>query len=224
MTHRASGAASRAAAALLAVVALAVAAPAPAAADDPAVLGSVAISPTTGSVDSSPMLGSATTSAPCPTGHGSNALLRVGPPAGPYSNIVKPATAGGYDRQPVTLAADRSMTAGLGRAPADGPYRIVVQCSGTAVGRHPGRFETAIVVSGNTWQVAGAGGTRMPWWPLAALLVVAVAGAVALLLRRTRRSATRPTQPSSRGPAGSRAATAPAKPRAAAGRPRGGSA
>ncbi|WP_422772798.1 hypothetical protein ACN28C_07345 [Plantactinospora sp. WMMC1484] len=123
-------------------------------------LGALTVTPTSGTVDGSPMLASATTSTPCPAGYGAAALLRVGPPGGPYSNIARPAGAGGYDRAPVTMNPNRSMAMSQGRPPADGEYRIVVECVSETRGTHPGRFEAPIVVRGNTWRLGGGTGDQ----------------------------------------------------------------
>ncbi|MEN3609113.1 hypothetical protein AAH979_06135 [Plantactinospora sp. ZYX-F-223] len=128
-----------------------------------AVLGTLTITPTSGSVGGNPMLVSATTSAPCPAGYGSAALLRVGPAGGPYSNIARPGGAGGYDRTPITMHPNRSMATSQGRPPGDGEYAIVVECVSDTLGTHPDRFESRIVVSGDTWRVRnGTGGRAAP--------------------------------------------------------------
>lgn len=191
MIHRVTATAGRLTIALIAAVAFTAGHAAPAVADDDAVLGSVTVTPTGGSVDGTPMLRSAVTTGACPAGYGANVLLRVGPPGGPYNNIVRPSSAGAYDRQPVTLSADRSMTAALGRAPADGDHRLVVECSGAGIGRHPSRFETRIVVSGDRWRVAPDGGSAIApgWWLLGA---VAVLAGVTTGLRLLRRGARQP--------------------------------
>jgi hypothetical protein len=127
-----------------------------------AALGTVAITPTSGAVDGNPMLNSATTSTPCPAGYGAGALLRVGPVGGPYSNIARPVTTGNYDKAPVTMNPNRSMTDSQGQQPGDGEYVIVVECISDTLGPHGNRFETPIVVSGNTWRVKGAAGAPAP--------------------------------------------------------------
>ncbi|GGR87267.1 hypothetical protein GCM10010169_34390 [Micromonospora fulviviridis] len=65
-------------------------------------LGGFRLSATNGTVDASPIFTSASTSAPCPAGFGRNAQLREGPPGGPYSNLARPMTDGGYDQRAVT--------------------------------------------------------------------------------------------------------------------------
>lgn len=127
--------------------------PATATALRPTSLGTLTLQPTSGAVDANPMLASATTSAPCPAGYGAGALLRVGRPGGPYSNIVRPGTAGNYDQEPFTMNSNRSMATSQGGRPTDGEYRIVVQCVSGTRGPYSERFETAIVVSGATWRV-----------------------------------------------------------------------
>ncbi|GAA3729744.1 hypothetical protein GCM10022225_09100 [Plantactinospora mayteni] len=149
---------------LLPAVLLAVAglsAPPPGAAAVPArrgaALGTLTITPTGGTVGGNPMLVSATTSAPCPARYGSAALLRVGPVGGPYSNIARPGGAGGYDTAPVTMNPNRSMVMSQGRPPGDGEYVIVVECVSDTLGTHPDRFESRIVVSGDSWRVRSGG-------------------------------------------------------------------
>ncbi|MFY1673779.1 hypothetical protein ACN27G_28130 [Plantactinospora sp. WMMB334] len=155
LTYR--GAALLLSTAMVAVAGLSVPAPGAraASAGRSAALGALTVTPTSGTVDGSPMLTSATTSTPCPAGYGAAALLRVGPPGGPYSNIARPAGAGGYDRAPVTMNPNRSMATSQGRPPADGEYLIVVECVGETRGTHPERFEAPIVVRGNTWRLGG---------------------------------------------------------------------
>ncbi|MFD0969084.1 hypothetical protein, partial [Plantactinospora endophytica] len=118
-----------------------------------AALGTLTVTPSSGTVDGNPMLASATTSAPCPARYGSAALLRVGPVGGPYSNIARPGGAGGYDTAPVTMNPNRSMAMSQGRPPVDGEYAIVVECVSDTLGTHPDRFEFRIVVTGGTWRV-----------------------------------------------------------------------
>ncbi|MGI5149514.1 hypothetical protein ACQEVC_24750 [Plantactinospora sp. CA-294935] len=128
-----------------------------------AALGTLTVTPTSGTVGGNPMLVSATTSAPCPARYGSAVLLRVGPAGGPYSNIARPGGAGGYDTAPVTMRPNRSMTMSQGRPPGDGEYVIVVECVSDTLGTHPDRFESRIVVSGDTWRVtSGAAGQAAP--------------------------------------------------------------
>ncbi|MEU3452529.1 hypothetical protein ABZ671_02825 [Micromonospora sp. NPDC006766] len=124
-------------------------------------LGTVAISARSGDVTSNPIFTKATTSTPCPVGYGENALLRVGPPNGPFTNLAKPLTDGGYDTAKVTFLPNRSYQAALGSNPADGVWWIVVECFSSTAGRHPERFVTPITVSGRSWRV-GASGQGQP--------------------------------------------------------------
>lgn len=75
--------------AVSASVLVGVAAPAQAAS-----LGEVVLSQVEGSVTDTPIFASAT-SAPCPTGYGENAALRVGQPGGPYANLAPSLVAAG---------------------------------------------------------------------------------------------------------------------------------
>ncbi|MET7949694.1 hypothetical protein [Micromonospora sp. NPDC005324] len=129
--------------------------PAPAQA---APLGGVRLSATSGTVDAGPVFASATASAPCPTGFGRNAQLRVGPPGGPYSNLARPLTAGGYDRTAVTAQPNRSFATALGGAPVDGEWWVVVECVSETQGVHPDRFVTPITVSGRQWRAGRPAG------------------------------------------------------------------
>ncbi|OKI73887.1 hypothetical protein [Micromonospora sp. CB01531] len=138
-------------------------------------LGGVQISATSGSVDAAPVFASATTSAPCPAGFGRNAQLRVGPPGGPYSNLARPLTAGGYDRQPVTATPNRSFATALGGAPVDGEWWVVVECVSETQGVHPERFITPITVSGRQWR-AGRPAGAPPATPRAAGAPLVVPG------------------------------------------------
>jgi hypothetical protein len=188
-----SAAATQRFAAVLCLAAAGFAAPAPASAADPPPLGTLTVVPGRGTVDAQPMLTSATTSSACPTGYAQNAQLRVGRPGGPYSNVVAPGRAGGYDRAAFTMGADRSMSTALGGAVADGPYLLVVECSGTGAGRHPSRFQARLDVTAGTWQVAAPGdrdGSRAWWWAAALVAVAAAAGVT--VRRRSGTAAGRP--------------------------------
>ncbi|MGI5524987.1 hypothetical protein ACQEUX_29190 [Micromonospora sp. CA-259024] len=121
-------------------------------------LGGVQLSVTSGTVDATPVFASATASAPCPTGFGRNAQLRVGPPGGPYSNLARPLTAGGYDRQAAAAQPNRSFATALGGAPVDGEWWVVVECVSETQGVHPDRFVTPITVSGRQWRVGRPAG------------------------------------------------------------------
>lgn len=134
----------------LAVTALPVAVPAAAAA---APLGGVKLSQSSGTVDANPIFVTATAAKPCPTGYGRDAQVRIGPPGGPYSNVAKPLTAGGYDKKAVSVKPNRSFARALAGAPASGEWWVVVECYSETVGMHPDRFVTPITVTGRTWKV-----------------------------------------------------------------------
>ncbi|SBT53907.1 Ig-like domain repeat protein [Micromonospora narathiwatensis] len=136
--------AALAAGALVAVASPALAAP----------LGTVNLSKTSGLVTDNPMFGTATTSAPCPATYGEEAALRIGPAeTGPFTNLTPSLGGGGYDQAPVVANPNRSFQTALGSAPANGRWWIVVECFSLLNGRHPDRFVTEIVVSGNQWKV-----------------------------------------------------------------------
>ncbi|WP_203713651.1 hypothetical protein [Asanoa siamensis] len=133
-----------AAAGALAVPALVL--PAPAAA---APLGQVRLSQSSGSVDDNPIFATAEASGPCPTGFGADTMIRIGPVGGPYANVVKPLTAGGYDRKAPSGKPNRSFSMALGNVkPADGEWQVVVECYSITDGMHPERFVTPVTVSG----------------------------------------------------------------------------
>ncbi|MGN9911044.1 hypothetical protein ACTMTJ_26150 [Phytohabitans sp. LJ34] len=143
--------ASLAALSAIAVAALAaIAFPAPAGA---APLGSVKLSKSTGTVDQNPIFGSASASRPCPTGYGSDAMVRIGPPGGPYSNVAKPVTDGGYDKKAVSVKPNRSFTTALAGAPKSGEWWVVVECYSETLGMHQERFITPITVNGRRWKL-----------------------------------------------------------------------
>ena len=119
-------------------------------------LGTIALNPTSGTVDANPMLVGGTSSAKCPAEYGQNAVLRVGPIGGPYNNLNRIGSDGNYDQAPFTLATNRSMTAALGAPPANGDYEIVIECSGVILGTHPDKFVTVITVNGSNWAVKGS--------------------------------------------------------------------
>jgi hypothetical protein len=135
--------------ALTAGASLALVAVGPAAAAD---LGTVTLSATSGSVGATPIFTSASTDKPCPSGFGADAQLRVGPPGGPYSNLARPLSAGGYDRAKVTARPNRSFSTALGGAPVDGEWWVVVECISVTAGVHTERFVTPITVSGSRWR------------------------------------------------------------------------
>jgi Bacterial Ig-like domain (group 3) len=134
------------AAVLSAGVLVAVASPAQAAS-----LGTITISETSGTVDANPMFVSGTSAAPCPTGFGENAGLRVGPVGGPYQNLARALGGGGFDQAPVTIQPNRSLATALGATPAAGNYLIIIECFSLTAGRHPDEFQLPITVTGNTW-------------------------------------------------------------------------
>ncbi|MFF5172687.1 hypothetical protein ACFY3U_08645 [Micromonospora sp. NPDC000089] len=145
---------------LVASAALVLAGPAaPASAAD---LGTLTVTPTTGPVgsgvaDATPMLTAVTTSAACPTGYGTNAVAKVGPVGGPYSNLDRIGSDNNYDAGPFTLGSNRSMAKALGAVPRNGDYEVVVQCSGEILGDNPGYFRVGITVAAGTWTVRAGG-------------------------------------------------------------------
>ncbi|GIG61222.1 hypothetical protein Lfu02_55940 [Longispora fulva] len=148
----ARGAALVSATVLASAAALALAAPAQA-----APLGTLTLSQTSGDVNDAVMFTGATTSAACPTGYGTNATLKVGKVGGPYNNLQKVQSAGGYDTAPFTIGANRSFTTSNGgTAPAAGDYTVVVVCTSETQGDHPDLFMTDIKVVGTTWSVKTA--------------------------------------------------------------------
>ncbi|GIF51168.1 Ig-like domain-containing protein [Asanoa ferruginea] len=117
-------------------------------------LGAVTLSQQDGLVDQTPMFASAVSARPCPTGFGENAALRVGPPAGPYSNLAVSLGGGDFDLAPVTVNANRSFQTALGGVkPADGQWVVIIECYSLTEGRHPDEFRTPIIVCGNAWAV-----------------------------------------------------------------------
>ncbi|WP_116068802.1 hypothetical protein [Asanoa ferruginea] len=151
----------RVVAAAVALAATPLVLPAPAVA---APLGQVTLAKSAGSVDDNPIFASATASAPCPTGFGADAMVRIGPVGGPYANVAKPLTAGGYDKKAVSVKPNRSFTMALGNVrPTDGEWQVVVECYSITDGMHPERFVTPITVSGGRWRSgrpAGASPTQ----------------------------------------------------------------
>ncbi|MGW4464662.1 Ig-like domain-containing protein [Micromonospora sp. NPDC004704] len=150
----------RAAAALstAAIVTLALAGFAgPAQAESP-ILGTIALSPASGSVTDNPFVTGAVASAACPTGYGDNVSLRVGAVGGPYNLLARISSDSGYDQAPVTLAANRSLATALG-TPADGTYEVTITCSGGETGTYPKNFSTLVSVTGGNWAVKSAAAT-----------------------------------------------------------------
>lgn len=124
-------------------------------------LGTVRLSQASGTIDATPIFARATASRPCPAGYGRNALVRVGRPGGPYTNLARPLSAGGYDRAAVTAQPNRSFATALGGVPpGDGVWLVVVECYSETLGQHPERFTTAISVSGRSWRLAPATAAR----------------------------------------------------------------
>lgn len=147
---------ARAAALLVALTAaagglVAVASPARAAS-----LGAITLSQTSGDVAQSPMFASGRTAAACPAGYGVNAQLRIGRPIGPFNNLSRSLSAGGYDTAPVDVVPDRSFTGALGAPPEDGEWWIVLQCFSLTQGQHPDSFVTPVFVTGSTWTAEAA--------------------------------------------------------------------
>ncbi|WP_412539224.1 hypothetical protein R8Z50_25690 [Longispora sp. K20-0274] len=123
-------------------------------------LGTLTLTPATGSVDD--VFAGAATSAACPAGYGANAAYKVGKvgqvdgTGNPVrNNLAKVASAEGYDRAPFALAADRSLKKAMGGQPVvDGAYEVFVICVGETSGDHPDVFVTPITVAGGVWKVA----------------------------------------------------------------------
>ncbi|MGY0232984.1 hypothetical protein [Longispora urticae] len=131
---------------------------APAGPAQAAPLGTLAITPATGSVDA--VFAGVRTSAACPAGYGTNAAIKVGKAGGPYNNLHKVGSAGGYDRAPFTLDANRSLRAA--QAGEDGEYQVVVLCTSESQGDHPDLFVAGITVTGGTWKSTGGGAPGGP--------------------------------------------------------------
>lgn len=128
--------------------------------DQTVFLGTVRLDPASGSVDTDPIFAAGVTSAACPAGYGSDALLRIGRPGGPYTNLARPLTAGDYDRGAVTATPNRSFTTALGgTAPQAGEWWVVAECFSQTQGQHPGRFVTSVTVAGSGWRLSPGGGT-----------------------------------------------------------------
>ncbi|MEU8259060.1 Ig-like domain-containing protein [Micromonospora sp. NPDC048999] len=143
-------------------------------------LGTLTITPTSGSVgsgvdDATPMFTSATTSAACPTNYGTNAVAKVGPVGGPYNNLNKIGSDNNYDAGAFSLGTNRSMARALGAVPANGNFEIVIQCSGEILGDHKDYFRAPITVSNGIWKLAGAVTAE----PTTTALTVAPAGTAA---------------------------------------------
>ncbi|WP_329106420.1 Ig-like domain-containing protein [Micromonospora sp. NBC_01699] len=121
-------------------------------------LGAVTLSEQTGDVNTTPMFATARTATPCPTGFGETTNLRLGRPGGPYANLARALSAGGWDQNPLEFAADRSLTRAVaGIEPAttvgDGEWWVIVDCYSLTAGRSADQFQTSIFVCGDTWKV-----------------------------------------------------------------------
>lgn len=170
-------------------------------------LGTVTIGQQSGAVTDTPMFATANTSGACPSGFGANALIRIGRPDGPFTNLARPMTAGGYDRVPVVAGPDRSFESALGRRPDDGTWLIVVECFSQDAGRFAERFATPVTVTGTAWRVGGPGPAAAGSDPVAgsdgmaveiliggAVVLAALAvGGVLLAGRRLRKAPPSPT-------------------------------
>jgi hypothetical protein len=125
-------------------------------------LGEVELSQSSGLVTDTPIFALAKT-APCPTGYGENAALRVGRPGGPYSNLGAALGGGGLDNPnggnpnmiggKINFNPNRSFQTAIGGTPGAGEWWIIMECFSLTEGRHNDEFRTSIVVSGNSWRV-----------------------------------------------------------------------
>ncbi|MGI5149513.1 hypothetical protein ACQEVC_24745 [Plantactinospora sp. CA-294935] len=134
-------------------------------------LGTLTIDPSSGNVTDgsaqSPAF-TARTSAGCPAGWGAQAQIRVSPAGQPGrpegGNLDRIASATGYDAGPFTLGTNRSIARALDPtpddgnhpAPADGDYRITIECLTELAEPHEHWFQTVVTISGSTWQVTQA--------------------------------------------------------------------
>jgi cell division septation protein DedD len=120
-------------------------------------VGTITLKPTSGSVTDTPMLTSATTSAACPAGFGAQAGIKISPQSDatpPQSGYLdRPASAGGYDRGTFALGTTRSIADALASTPANGDYRITIECFNDLGAPAEHWFQTAITITGTTWQV-----------------------------------------------------------------------
>ncbi|MEN3609114.1 hypothetical protein AAH979_06140 [Plantactinospora sp. ZYX-F-223] len=134
-------------------------------------LGTLTIDPTSGNVtDGSAQAPAFTarTSAGCPAGWGAQAQIRISPadqsgsPTG--GNLDRIASATGYDAGPFTLGTNRSISRALDPtpddgnhpAPADGDYRITIECLTELAEPHEHWFQAVVTISGSTWSVKQA--------------------------------------------------------------------
>lgn len=156
---------TRARARLAALSALAVAALSAVAFPEPASaapLGTIKLSESSGTVDKTPIFGTATAAKPCPAGYGADALVRIGPPGGPYQNVATPLRDGGYDKKPVSVKPNRSFARAIGGTPANGEWWVVVECWSLTKGQHAQQFITPLTVTGKSWKVGQpAGGASL---------------------------------------------------------------
>ncbi|MEV0570135.1 hypothetical protein [Dactylosporangium sp. NPDC050588] len=122
-------------------------------------LGSITVTPATGSVDTDPMFATATASATCPANYGTNAGLRIARAGtSQFANLTRVGDDADYDAVPPTLRPNRSMRAAFGTTPiTDGDYTLVIVCTGESAGDHPDVFSTTIRVAGTTWTAGGGG-------------------------------------------------------------------
>jgi hypothetical protein len=151
--HKAAG---RPARALATVAMLAGVLVYPPLAADAAVLGTLTLAPSSGSVYSNSPALTVTTDKPCPAGFSTNATLKAGRD-GVYSNLRAPGSDGRYDTAPITLTANRPpgrpLTGSESGPVRDGDYEIIVICSGQTQGNQPDVFSTTISVAGDAWRV-----------------------------------------------------------------------
>lgn len=140
-------------------------------------LGTLAVTPTAGTISAKPAFTAARTSAGCPQTYGQNVKLKAGPVGGPYTNLAVTGSAGNYSDGPFSVAPDRELTRALTATPADGDYQIVVECLGVTTGQHPDRFVTTITVTGQNWTVKGSA-PPVPVTPTTTTLAVSPAGPV----------------------------------------------
>ncbi|MFF5233142.1 hypothetical protein [Dactylosporangium sp. NPDC000521] len=122
-------------------------------------LGTITVTPASGSVDTDPMFTSATASAACPATYGTNAGLRIARAGtSQFANLTRVGDDGNYDAVPPTLKPNRSMRAAFGTTPiTDGDYTLVIVCTGESAGDHPDVFSTTIRVTGTAWTASGGG-------------------------------------------------------------------
>ncbi|GIG66411.1 hypothetical protein [Phytomonospora endophytica] len=132
-------------------------------------LGTIVLSPTTGSVGAdtptTAMVDSATASAACPTGYGDQVGFRARPvgqatPGNAFGSIL---SAGGYDTTAPKFVPGTNLRFSLARVlsgnvtpvpvPAPGDYELYMNCFSGTTGEHADRFSLIITVTGSTWAV-----------------------------------------------------------------------